>query len=104
MILAEVIGTVVSTQKEASMQGLRFMLVQPVNLDGKATGASVVAVDSVGAGLGEMVMYCTGSSARQTQATNNRPCDAVIIGFLSWLLLTNATKAGVLCTGARRTG
>jgi microcompartment protein CcmK/EutM len=64
------------------MDGLRFMVVRAVDLDGKETGGSVVAVDSVGAGVGEMVLYASGSSARQTQVTDNRPCDAVIMAIV----------------------
>src|SRR5690349_20437487 len=75
VILAKVVGTVVSSQKEPSMEGLRFMLVQPVDVDGKAAGAYVVAVDAVGSGPGEYVLFCTGSSARQTRVTDKRPCD-----------------------------
>ena len=85
MNLAKVIGTVVATQKESSLDGLRFMLLGVVDEAGKATGASVVAVDAVGAGVGEMVLYASGSSARQTVSTENRPCDAVIMAIVdSW--------------------
>ena len=76
MVLAKVVGTVVSTQKEASMDGLRFMLVQPVDLEGTPSGGHVVAVDAVGSGPGEYVLYASGSSARQTVITDKRPCDA----------------------------
>ena len=82
MLLAKVVGTVVSTQKEPSMNGLRFMLLQPVDVEGEATGAQVVAVDAVGAGTGEMVLYAAGSSARQTVVTDKRPCDAVIMAIV----------------------
>jgi microcompartment protein CcmK/EutM len=82
MILAKVLGTVVSTQKEESLDSLRFMVVQPVDMDGKPTGSHVVAVDAIGSGPGEIVLYCTGSSARQTAITNNRPCDAVIMAIV----------------------
>ena len=82
MLLAKVIGTVVATKKESSMDSLRFMLCQPVDTNSKAVGAPVVAVDAVGAGPGEYVMYASGSSARQTQITNNRPCDAVIMAIV----------------------
>lgn len=82
MVLAKVVGTVVSSQKESSMEGLRFMLIQPVDPDGKPAGAHVVAVDSVGAGPGEFVLYAAGSSARQTLATDKRPCDAVIMAIV----------------------
>ena len=82
MLLAKVVGTVVSTQKEPSMDGLRFMLVQPVDLDAKPVGPPVVAVDAVGSGLGEYVLFATGSSARQTRMTDKRPCDAVIMAIV----------------------
>src|SRR5207244_4026387 len=82
MLLARVIGTVVSSQKESSMDGLRFMLVQPVDVESKPAGAPVVAVDAVGSGVGEFVMVATGSSARQTRVTDKRPCDAVIMAIV----------------------
>ena len=82
MLLARVVGTVVSSQKESSMEGLRFMLVQPVDVDSNATGTPVVAVDAVGAGTGEYILYAAGSSARQTRMTDKRPCDAVIMAIV----------------------
>ena len=82
MILAKVVGTVVASRKETSMEGLRFMLVQPVDVDAKPTGAQVVAVDAVGSGPGEYVLCASGSSARQTVATDKRPCDAVIMAIV----------------------
>jgi microcompartment protein CcmK/EutM len=82
MILAKVIGTVVSTRKEESVRGLKFLMVRPVDLDGNETGSIVVAADAVGAGPGEMILYATGSSARQTIMTDRRPCDAVIMAIV----------------------
>ena len=82
MLLAKVVGTVVSSKKEPSMEGLRFMLVQPVDVDCHPTGSQVVAVDVVGSGPGEYILYATGSSARQTQVTDKRPCDAVIMAIV----------------------
>ncbi|MBU0640667.1 MAG: EutN/CcmL family microcompartment protein [Planctomycetes bacterium] len=82
MVLAKVIGTVVATQKVQTMEGLRFMVLRQVDLEGKASGGHVVAVDAVGAGVGELVLYATGSSARQTIATDKRPCDAVIMAIV----------------------
>jgi microcompartment protein CcmK/EutM len=85
MNLGKVVGTVVATHKEASMEGLKFLLVKHVDPDGKETGGQVVAVDAVGVGPGEMVLVATGSSARQTLATKDRPCDAVIMAIVdSW--------------------
>ncbi|MCK4657955.1 MAG: EutN/CcmL family microcompartment protein [Phycisphaerae bacterium] len=82
MLLAKIVGTVVSTQKEPSMDGLRFMLLQPIDPDGKSAGNHVVAADAVGAGTDEVVLYASGSSARQTVVTDKRPCDAVIMAIV----------------------
>jgi microcompartment protein CcmK/EutM len=82
MNLGKVVGTVVSTRKEQSMEGLKLMLVRYVDAEGKETGGHVVAADAVGAGPDEMVLVATGSSARQTTATDKRPCDAVIMAIV----------------------
>ena len=82
MLLAKVVGTVVSTQKVQTLDGLRFMVLRQVDLEGNETGGQVVAADAVGAGVGEMVLYATGSSARQTTSTDKRPCDAVIMAIV----------------------
>jgi ethanolamine utilization protein EutN/carbon dioxide concentrating mechanism protein CcmL len=82
MILAKVVGTLVSTQKEQSMDGLKFLILQQVDLNGKANGGFVVAADAVNAGTGEMVLYASGSSARQTVQTDKRPCDAVVMAIV----------------------
>ena len=67
------------------MEGVKFMLVKHLDPEGKETGGHVVAADAVGAGAGELVLIATGSSARQTLATQNRPCDAVIMAIVdSW--------------------
>jgi microcompartment protein CcmK/EutM len=85
MNLALVLGTVVATRKEASLEGLKFLLLGQLGPDGQPTGATVVAADAVGAGVGEKVLFATGSSARQTKCTENRPCDAVIMAIVdSW--------------------
>ena len=82
MMIARVIGTVVSTRKEPTMEGLRLLVCQPVNSEGEKAGSPVVAADAVGAGVGEMILYATGSSARQTVATQNRPIDAVVMAIV----------------------
>ena len=85
MNLGKVVGTVVASRKESSLDGLRLMLVRHLDEAGKETGGQVVAVDAVGSGPGEIVLVATGSSARQTQATDKRPCDAVIMAIVdSW--------------------
>ncbi len=82
MLLGKVVGTVVSTRKEPTLDGSRFLLVRGVDPEGKATGSLVVAVDAMGAGVGEVVMYASGSSARQTELTKDRPVDAVIMAIV----------------------
>jgi microcompartment protein CcmK/EutM len=83
--LGKVVGTVVATRKEATMEGVKFMLVKHLDPEGNETGGHVVAADAVGAGPGELVLIATGSSARQTLTTQNRPCDAVIMAIVdSW--------------------
>ena len=78
MQLCKVVGTVVATRKEQTLEGLKMLLVRQVDTEGQDTGAFVVAADAVGAGPGEFVLVASGSSARQTQATTNRPVDAVV--------------------------
>jgi len=92
MTLGKVVGTVVATRKEQTLDGLRFMLVRPVDAEGLETGGFVVAADAVGAGPGEMVLVASGSSARQTQATNNRPVDAVIMAIVDTWEVGRETK------------
>lgn len=82
MILAKVVGTVVASQKEPSMEGLKFLVLQQVDLDGQEAGGFVVAADAVDAGVGEIVLYASGSSARQTARTDKRPCDAVVMAIV----------------------
>ena len=80
--MGKVVGTIVSTRKEMELEGLKLLIVQACDLDGKAKGAIVVAADAVGAGLGEIVLYASGSSARQTVVTQNRPVDATIMAIV----------------------
>ena len=82
MFLGKVVGTLVATQKEASLEGLRFMVVRRLTVDNEEESGYVIAADAVGAGLGEVVMVATGSSARQTRLTDKRPCDAVIMAIV----------------------
>ena len=85
MLLARVAGTLVASRKDDGLAGHRFLVLRQLDVDGQETGGTVVAVDSVGAGIGEVVLFATGSSARQTEATRDRPCDAVIMAIVdSW--------------------
>ncbi|MFH1503000.1 MAG: EutN/CcmL family microcompartment protein [Candidatus Eisenbacteria bacterium] len=82
MNLGKVVGTVVSTQKDEKLTGAKLQVVRQLDLDGTETGAFVVAIDAVGAGPGEVVLYASGSSARQTRVTKDKPADAVIMAIV----------------------
>lgn len=92
MQLAKVIGTVVSTRKEPSLNGVKFLLVRPVDEEGRESGNPLVAADAVGAGVEEIVMIASGSSARQTTATDKRPVDCVVMAIVDSWSLDNSTK------------
>jgi ethanolamine utilization protein EutN len=85
MILGRIIGTVWSTRKDENLVGAKFMIVRQLNLDFTPKENFVVAVDSVGAGVGEVVLVAQGSSARQTAFTKNKPVDAVIMAIVDKL-------------------
>lgn len=85
MLLGKVIGTVWSTRKDENLVGSKFLIVKQLDLKGKLKDNFVVAVDSVGAGVGEVVLFATGSSARQTTQTQNKPIDAVIMAIVDKL-------------------
>ena len=83
MQLARVTGTVVSTRKEQRIEGIKFLLLEKIDaatLKGK--GDYVVAMDSVGAGIDEVVFYASGSSSRMTTVTDGKPSDAAIIAIV----------------------
>jgi len=82
MNIGRVVGTVVSTQKDEKLVGTKLQIVKQLGLDCSETGAFVVAIDAVGAGQGEVVLYASGSSARQTPITKDRPADAVIMAIV----------------------
>jgi ethanolamine utilization protein EutN len=82
MNLGKVVGTVVSTRKDEKLTGMKLQVVRQIGLDLEETGSFVVAVDAVGAGPGEVVLYASGSSARQTTITQDRPADAVIMAIV----------------------
>jgi microcompartment protein CcmK/EutM len=90
MQLAKVVGTVVATQKSQRVYGLKMMILRPMKPDGSLSDSYLVAFDAVGAGKGEVVLYATGSSARQTEATQNRPSDAVIMAIVDTIELDGA--------------
>ncbi|MCL4831211.1 MAG: EutN/CcmL family microcompartment protein [Caldilineaceae bacterium] len=85
MKIAIVVGTVVASHKEPNLEGSRLLILKNVTVDAQVQSEYVVAVDAVGAGPGEYVLYAGGSSARQTAATHNRPVDSVVMAIVdSW--------------------
>src|SRR6202162_5009965 len=82
MLLAKVVGTVVSTRKDAGIESLRFLFLREVTPESIKEGGFVVANDAVGCGAGEYVLYASGSSARQTEVTKDRPCAALIMAIV----------------------
>ena len=85
MFLGRVIGTVWSTKKDEQLVGAKFLIVQELDLELKEKDRFVVAVDSVGAGEGEVVLVATGSSSRMTTFTKDKPVDAVIMAIVDKL-------------------
>lgn len=92
MLLGRVVGTVVCDRRVDSMMGSKFLIVEKVNYEGDPSGGYEVAVDAVGAGLDEVVLYTVESSARQTGITKGRPVDAVIVGIVDTVELAGETK------------
>jgi microcompartment protein CcmK/EutM len=83
MIVGRVKGNVVSTNKSETLTGLKLMVIVPIDLDTMSEyGSPVVAIDAVGAGQGEVVMCCSGSSSRQTSFTENKPSDLAIVAII----------------------
>lgn len=91
MQIARVCGTVVSTQKEPSLQGIKFLVVQFVDEEGNPLPQYEVAADSgVGAGLDEWVLISRGSAARQTPGAERRPLDALVVGIIDTVSVENS--------------
>ena len=85
MLIGKGVGSVVATRKDEKLEGRKLLVVQVHSHHCEPREQYVVAVDAVGAGPGDMVMYATGSSARQTTLTDGRPCDAAIMAIVdSW--------------------
>src|SRR5437764_10816807 len=97
MFVAKVTGSLVATQKVASMTGQKLLVVEPYRVDEKTrdrlvpTGRTFVVVDTLGAGVGEMVLVCQGSSARLTPETEKLPIDAVVIGLVDTVDIAGRT-------------
>lgn len=92
MLLGKVVGTVVCDQRVHTMAGSKFLIVEKVDYKGAPCGGYEVAVDAVGAGPNEVVLYTLESSARQTGITKDRPVDAVIVGIVDTVELSGEAK------------
>lgn len=102
MFLARVIGSVVSTKKDEAMKGQKLLLLRPMLVDEsdpskfKPGQNTIVAVDSLGAGKGEWVLFCQGSSARQASGLKSLPVDAAVVGIVD-----HVEVLGETCYSAR---
>lgn len=92
MQLARVVGTVVATRKEESMQGIKLLVVRPLDEEGRESGNAIVSADAVGAGPDEIVLIAAGSSARQTVVTDKRPVDSVVMAIVDSWYVGDAVK------------
>ena len=90
MMIARVVGSAVATVKDEKLKGLKLLVVREVTPANELIGKPLVAIDAVGAGAGELVLIASGSSARQTTITNNKPVDAVIMAILDSLEVEGA--------------
>lgn len=82
MQLGRVIGTVVATRKSESLVGSKLLITQPIDIDSKHSGKPLIAVDTVGAGIGEIVLYATGTASRNAADKKNSAIDAAIVGIV----------------------
>ncbi len=91
MLIARVIGTTVSTIKDEKLTGRKLLIVRQTDEHGSPVGKPFVAVDTVDAGVGDLVLTCAGSSARQTTMTKDTPVDAVIMSVIDSLEVDGET-------------
>ena len=82
MLLGRVVGTLVASRKDEKLEGFTLLVVKQLDIDNREAGGYVIAADAVQAGIGDTVLYATGSSALQTVLTDKKPCDAVIMAVV----------------------
>lgn len=82
MYIGKVVGTIVATRKDERLVGCKLMLTQPLNINQEPVGEALIAVDTVGAGIGEIVIYTRGTAARIGAEKNDAPIDVAIIGIV----------------------
>jgi microcompartment protein CcmK/EutM len=91
MKLGRIVGTVVSTSKSEKIESLKLYVVRDLSIAMDERESFVVAADAVGAGVGEVVLYASGSSARQTEVTDQRPIDATVMAIVDHLEIGGAS-------------
>lgn len=92
MIIGKITGTIVSTQKDERLDGFKFYTVEELDRNMNKTGKSIIAVDIVGSGVGEIVMLAQGSSARQSSFTDKKPVDAAVIAIIDTMEIDGELK------------
>jgi microcompartment protein CcmK/EutM len=92
MLIARVVGDVISTIKDEKMTGRKLLIVREVSVENEIVGKPIVAIDTVDAGVGDVVLVAQGSSARQTSSTKDTPTDAVIMAIVDSLVLEGQVK------------
>jgi ethanolamine utilization protein EutN len=92
MFLGRVIGSVWATQKEAGMDNLKLMVIQPIDFKDNDSGQQVIAADRIGAGVGEKVIISRGSPARILFSNKIVPIDAMIVGIVDSFDITDSDK------------
>jgi microcompartment protein CcmK/EutM len=100
MILARIVGTVVSTRKDPRLEGKKLLIIKPVSPEGHDEAGYLVAVDTVAAGYRETVLVVSGSSARNAEGCKDRPVDAAIVGIVDTIKLDEQYEAEL--AGARK--
>lgn len=101
MLLALVMGTVVATRKDERLLGKKLLVCRPVNPEGEVEGAYFVAVDTVGAGVKEMVLVVSGSSARMAASFKESPVDSAIVGIVDEVRMDADSRALTAAAPAR---
>jgi ethanolamine utilization protein EutN len=101
MILGRIVGTVVSSRKDPRLEGMKLLIVKPINPEGADESGYVIAVDTVDSGFRETVLLVSGSSARMAADCKDRPVDAAIIGVVDTVQL-DAVHEGELASSRRK--
>jgi len=102
MLLARVMGTVVATRKDERLLGKKLLVCRPVNPQGEAEGGFFVAVDTVGAGVKEMVLVVSGSSARMAANFKESPVDSAIVGIVDEVRMDADESRSLAVAGAAK--